>query len=121
MGFMEDLVKTIQEAADEARAQQRQRKSSPEWSPVPKQTERQSARVVRRTREEAPASAPEPTAHPQRAAVDAPQQTRPDPHRAGTVRMRMLLHHHRTLRELMLLKEILDRPLALRSHRGWPR
>ncbi len=125
MGFLDDLIKTVQEAAEEARAQQRQRKSSSEWTPgstEPMATakERQVARVVRRQREPQESPEPQPHAHHAHHAKTAPSTVPPRPRQqaAGAERLRRLLQQPSTLRELMMLREILDPPLALRRARG---
>jgi hypothetical protein len=119
MGFLEDLVKTIQDAADEARAQQRQRKSSPEWTPVPApDDQRQRATIVRRHREATTEGASEPSVPTQPAPPSAHRHHAP----VGAERLHRLLRQPKTLRELMLLREVLDGPVALRPrHRRWPR
>jgi hypothetical protein len=117
LGFLEDLVKTIQEAADEARAQQRQRKSSPEWTPVPPaEDQRLRAKIVRRHREQTDAPA-EPAAEPAKPPPTPAHRHAP----AGAERLHRLLRQPRTIRELMLLREVLDGPVALRPRRRrWP-
>jgi hypothetical protein len=119
MGFLEDLVRTIQEAADEARASQRQKsKSSPEWSPpAPEQDQRQRAQIVRRHREKREQQVEEeakPERHARHSRETPPSQPQRQPP-TGTDRLRRLLHQPHTLRELVLLREILDRPVALRG------
>jgi translation initiation factor IF-3 len=118
MGFLEDLIVIVKESVDEAKTRQAQPQQRP-VAPVPARVpapqavrERQgraqplTQRVVvepAAPRRPAPAAAPKPVAPPQAA--------------RGAERIARLLRQPRTVRELVVLKEILDKPLALRHGR----
>ena len=154
MGFLDELLKTIEEAADEAQGRQRPRPQQP--APRPAQAPRQPAPevVVDRdddidTNEEDQQRRQQVEAERQRAfaeraraehAAEEAQQLarrkvleasrrsqaaaqsvmRRDAQIAraappiGAVRIATMLRQQQTLRELVVLREVLDKPLALR-------
>lgn len=119
MGFLEDLIKTIQEAAEEARQDQRQQRRSGDYTRASEPAERQQARVVRRHREESHAEhPPAPLPLPVHAAPREESAPPPAPvHRppaTSTDRLARLLRQPRTVMEGLLLAEILAPPLAYR-------
>ncbi len=115
MGLFDDMVKAMQEAADEAQARRTaQAAPQPLFQPQP----RQVVRVNRRTRDaEAVPVAPPPVAP----APTRPSAAPPAPPKADTAiaadRLRRLLQQPKTIRELMVLSEVLGPPLAMRPGR----
>lgn len=119
MGFLEDLIKTIQEAAEESRQDQRQQRRSGDWPQA--KPERQQARVQRRVREEAPSPAePEPLRPllQHQAPAEEPSGVPPAPVHlppaTSAARLSRLLRQPRTVMEGLVLAELLAPPLAYR-------
>ena len=145
MGFLEDLIKTVQEAVDESREQQsgQPRRAPPAFprrpsEPVPSQAEAEATatrehlhrRFLEAQRQEAESQARRQhqrehemavsveerpsmagAAHAAAAAGTAPSLSRA----TGWWRVAQLLDDRRSIREALLLKEILDKPLCLRG------
>jgi len=116
MGFLEDLTRKMQEAAEEARARSRQnQRSGPVWATP---TEAKQANVVRRDRrnhqEEAPPAAPR--VHRQRppAQKTAPAPPLPGQEPPQLSRYGRFLRQPKTLRDALILSELLQLPLAVR-------
>ena len=115
MGFLEELTRKMQEAAQESRARNRQR-SGPAWA-VP--SEVQQANVVRRDRRPSQEQAEQPAPrqpHKNRpsaakAAPAAPLPGLPVPHPS---RYGRFLRQPKTVRDALILSELLQLPLALR-------
>jgi hypothetical protein len=139
MGFLEDLIQTIQEAMEESKQRQQpppaphhgrsqpQRMASPTAPPMVVRTfdevESTRERVVRMAAEKAEKAeqaeradaAHRIVAHqaPRTPAKAAPGRPALD----YAHRLRRLIHQPAALRDLIVLKEILDRPLVLRQGR----
>ncbi len=152
MGFLDELLKTIEEAADEANGRQRPRPQPPaprpaQPPPAPETPADQNDDIdtidedlLRRQQLEAERQrAFKERARAEHAAEEAQQQARrkvlEESRRAqaaaqsvlrrdaqiaraappiGAVRIATMLRQQQTLRELVVLREVLDKPLALR-------
>lgn len=137
MGFLEDLAKTVREALEEAQSQGRaprpqarslpppaedvdpvdQAESKPVPAPRPQRTVQDVARVLverqASTRTKAQSQA---QAQAQERAQEARAMQRPKPP-VPAVRLARLMRQPETVRELFLLRELLDPPLSLRPRR----
>jgi hypothetical protein len=122
MGFLDDLANTIKEAMAEAKAQAEGRKSASAGSPKgPVQAHPYDVMKVqqrmKQKAEEQKAAPPAPAASRQ------PRRDRPKESEPAKVAQQVLLnrdrifrlmHQPQALRELFLIKELLDKPLAIR-------
>ena len=122
MGFLDDVIKAIQDSAEEARQKDQARRNADTAAPPPLYPgslprERQAARVNRRMRDNDPPQViPQAPPAPPRAPAPPP----PAPKHDGlpsAERFRRLLGQPRTIRELMVLSEILGPPRAHRPMR----
>ncbi len=120
MGFLEDLIVIVKESVDEAKTKQAQPQQRP-VAPVPAPARVPAPQAVRERQGRA-----QPLT--QRVVVEPPTPRRPAPAAApktvappqparSAERIARLLRQPRTVRELVVLKEILDKPLALRRGR----
>ncbi len=122
MGFLEDLIQTIQEAAAEARGEPPPKRPvrEPAWQPTRQAQAAAPSAERRRVQAPSTAVARPPTTIATAEPIETPTTT---PVRAGTAvvgdvaRYRRLLHDPIYRRDLIVLKEILDRPLSLRRRR----
>lgn len=120
MGLLDDLLKTIQEAAAEARRQQ----EGHVRRPVQRVADEDPVATQQRIQAKAEAAAREKRAEADRlrraAETRREQQAQADrlaEAQADAGRVRQALRDPASLRDLMVLREILDRPLALRRGR----
>jgi len=117
MGFLEELTRKMQEAAQESRARSRQnQRSGPVWA-VP--SEVKQANVVRRDRRPSQEAAEQPAPRPAhkhrpasaKVAPSEPLPGSPVPHPS---RYGRFLRQPKTVRDALILSELLQLPLALR-------
>jgi hypothetical protein len=130
MGLLDDLISTIKEAVEEAQTEAKRRAQPPQTSietdesgahPYDllkaQQRMRRAGEDLARQRaadeERARAAAAESRARQRAQPPRAPRRTDLD----RTARLRLALHKPTALRDLFLLKEILDPPLVLRRGR----
>jgi hypothetical protein len=114
MGFLEDLVRTMQEASEEARQQQRsQRRSGPAWQAP---SEARQANVVRRERKPTGEATPTgvPVLPPQSKAIGAVSPALASVAPATPSRFAALMRQRGSIRDALILSEILQAPLAQR-------
>ena len=135
MGLLIELIKTIAEAIEEGRGNQRPRQLPPTALP-PAEDEDEDAVDSEADREEPEDLKAKQRLHQkhvevQRARAEAEARAKVAARRAATAeservvprqvaggeRLARLLRQPQTLRDLVMLKEILDRPLALRRER----
>ena len=108
MGFLEDLILIVKESVEEAKGQQQAR---PQRATAPVLPQVRAQPLTQRVVVE-PAAPRQPPRRPPAAPV-APVAAPV----SGAARIARLLRQPRTMRELVVLKEILDKPLALRRGR----
>jgi len=117
MGFLEDLARKMQEASQEASARSRQKqRSGPLWAAP---SEVKQANVVRRDRrptQEAPEQPPARPSHKHRPASPkvAPAPPLPGVQVPHPSRYGRFLRQPKTVRDALILSELLQLPLALR-------
>jgi hypothetical protein len=134
MGLLEDLKNLYNEAQDEVaqRAKQAQQQGAPAGAGTPSIDELRERLRQQSRRASPPRAAKAPAAeapvdhaalrqaarHAERHAADRLAEKQAATARAAThsahERLARLMHQPRTLRDLVILKELLDRPLALR-------
>lgn len=113
MGILEDIIQTIGEAMAEAQTQGKRRASDAPPQPPGEPHPYDLIKAQKRIQQQAAEKPPSPTSAPHKSQEKTKHAPAPQvvDHRA---RLARLLHQPQTLKELMLLKEILDKPLALR-------
>ncbi len=119
MGFLDDVIKAIQDSAEEARQKDQARRNADTAAPPPMYPapQRQAVRVNRRARDNDPPQAiPQTPPAPPRTPVPPPPAPKHD-NAPSAERFRRLLGQPRTIRELMVLSEILGPPRAHRPMR----
>jgi hypothetical protein len=111
MGFLEDLVRSMQEASQEAQQQQRQqRRSGPTWqAPV----EAKQANVVRRERK--PTIEPTQISQPDPPAPVLEKTVLPSVLTLPPSRFAVLLRKPGGLRDALILSELMQKPMAMRN------
>ena len=133
MGLLIELIKTIAEAIEEGRGNQRPRQLPPTALPPAEDEDAVDSEADREEPEDLKAKQRLHQKHVevQRARAEAEARAKVAARRAATAeservvprqvaggeRLARLLRQPQTLRDLVMLKEILDRPLALRRER----
>ena len=119
MGILDELIILVKESVEEARQQQRRRDAPPS---APRQAQRSPEEIEHMRRALAQRAAEVHQEVPQQQKRPAPK--RPEPQQIkqvappnkldGRLPIRRLLRQPLSLRDLVVLKEVLDKPLALR-------
>jgi len=128
MSLLGDVLKTIKEAVEEAQAQAQGKPVRPGSLPRPHQAAREAEQAAQETQQrilsQAKKRAAEPTADQKRRQKTLAEEAARREHQAAVRsqplpsgdprRIAALMRQPNSLRELVILKELLDRPVALR-------
>lgn len=122
MGLLGDIIKTIQESIEEAQAQAdgrpRRRPMAPSKEPVQsdaqREYKRQESAQAKRIKDRADRVRKE---NAEEMAAFALTNKNNAANRINIEKLRRDLHHPASLQQMVVMKEILDRPLAMRRGR----